>query len=199
MLSCPAPMQILFNPPTPTIVYVDASGPGNIGAVAIFDDTAKVAHAHLPEWFAEPNSIYEFELAGAVFGIIMANVLTPGRPILLCIDNDAASGTLVRCNSEKPIARTLTSIFWLVAANFSCPIWIGQVRSKLNAADPPSRACDCISNPPVIKSPNPGAPESFRAVFEPNEAFTKHQFIFKESARCFSEGWPCPNNIAGAE
>ena len=199
MLSCPVPRHILFNPPIPTLVYVDASGPGHIGAATVFDNTVKVAHTHLPGWFVESNAIYEFELAGAIFGLTMANVLTPGRPILLCIDNDAASSTLVRGNSEKPLGRALASVFWLIAANFSCPIWIEQVRSKLNVADPPSRACKCIPDHPVIKLPNHGAPENFKTIFESNDAFGRHQFVFRESTRCFSEGWPCPQNNAETE
>ena len=171
-------------------MYVEASGPDHIGDVAFFDNNVRVTRTHLPEWLSNLGGIYEFEMGGAISGLTLVNVSTPGRPIAICIDNAAASGPLVRWYSDTPIGRSIASIFWSAAAHFSFPVWIGQVRSKLNAADPPSRACACIPEAPTLKPPNYGVPDNFRAIFESHESIARHLFTIGEWARSFPEGGP---------
>ena len=113
----------MLNPPRSALIYFDASGPGHIGAVTFFDDCAKMehAHAHLPGWLLELGGIYEFGITGAIFGLLLASVFTPGRPIVICIDNTSASSGLVRGNCNAALCRDPTSIFWMVAAHFLAP------------------------------------------------------------------------------
>ena len=192
MLENGTPRQILFNPPRPTLVYVDASGPGHVGAHAFYDDTSKMAHTHLPQWLVGSGEIFEFEMAGALFGLAFACLLTPGRPIVLCIDNTAASSALIRGNCSTPSGREFASAFWLMAAHYAVPIWIEQVKSELNIADGPSRICECLEEPAAAKVPNREVPENSKRMFETQESISKDKYSFSDGARNLTEVRPCP-------
>ena len=64
-------------------MYVGASGAGHVGTESFFDNNMGVAHTHLPGRILELCGIYEFEMAGAIFGLALANAVTPGRPIVI--------------------------------------------------------------------------------------------------------------------
>ena len=99
--------------------------------------------------------IFEFELLAICLGVFMALTHFPGRPILLCADNLGARGAVVRGTCRAQLGRALSSYLWRMAETNSTLIWIEFVKSKLNVADAPSRAC--IEDKPVNEFTN-GAP-----------------------------------------
>ena len=192
ILCSSTPRKVALNPKKPILVYADASGEGHIGVVIFFDGTRKMMHTHLPEWFQEEFGIYEFELAGMILALMIASLLKPGHPVLMCGDNNSAVAALVRGNCDSDVGRILTAVFWAVAAFYGTPVWIEEVRSKFNIADPPSRACSLLEDPSVLKTPNFGVPESFKQMFLSRENLTKTQFEFRETKLSFTGPWPCP-------
>ena len=192
ILCSTVPRKLALNPKKPILIYADASGEGHIGAVVFFEGPSKTMHTHLPEWFAIENGIYEFELAGVILALIITSLLKPGHPILLCGDNNSAVAALIRGNCESKRGRMLTAVFWAVAAFYGTPVWIEEVRTKFNIADPPSRACCLLADPAVLKTPNFGLPESFKWIFHSLENLTSAQFEFSEKKLSFTGPWPCP-------
>ena len=186
------PRRILFNPPNPTPIYPDASGPGQIGADVFFDSSSRFARTHLQGWFAAVANIYEFELPGAIFGLTIAALCSPGRPCLICIDNSAASRGLVRGNCDSRWGRVLTSVFWLVATRCSAPAWIEQVRSEIIVADSPSRVCECVPDKSTLGSPNYAVPDEFRLIFAPGESLGRRQYRLSDGVGSCTERWPRP-------
>ena len=162
--------------------------------MSFFDNKMRVSHTHLPESILKLGGIYEFEMSGAIFGLSLAKVITPGLPIAICIDNTAAAGTLVRGNCQTPPVRSLASLFWLMAAHFAFPVWVEQARSKSNVADPPSRARPRINDATVLIAPNYGAPRDSRPVVESRESIVRRQFAFNGEAGSSPEGLPCPEH-----
>ena len=82
----------------PVLLYTHACGPGHISAVLYVDGIKSVARSHLPEWFVLSGaSIFEFELAAALFGLCYALYRSPERPVLLRCDNlDRVSPRIIR-------------------------------------------------------------------------------------------------------
>ena len=79
---------------------------------AIFPDNAgKIDRAHLPDRFVDLWGIYEFERPGDIFGLRIAAVCAPGRPIVICIDNSSASIGLVLGGCNTRLGRLPTSVF----------------------------------------------------------------------------------------
>ena len=194
VLNTTSPRKIFLNPKKPVLAYADASGPGHIGVVIFSGGTAKSMHTHLPEWFVSKHGIYEFEISAMIYALVIASLLKPGRPLLLCGDNSGACAALVRGNCTTAAGKTLTAIFWAIAAFYGTPVWVEEVRSKFNIADPPSRACPCLDDPHPFKKPNFGVPESFKNLFESNEKLVESQFKFTEGKPSFVGPWPCQTN-----
>ena len=92
------PRRVSLVPRRPILIYADASGPGHIGIVTISNGRRKTSHTHLHGRRLEWGGIYEFELAGAIHALVPASVLAPGRPVLLCGDNNSAAAAIVRGN-----------------------------------------------------------------------------------------------------
>ena len=191
-ISATTPRKITLNPKKPILVYADACGEGHIGIVIFFDGSRKIMHTHLPERFHDEFGIFEFELAGMILAITVASLLKPGHPVLMCGDNNSAIAALVRGNCDTTIGRMLTAVFWAVAAFYGTPVWIEEVRSKFNIADPPSRACSMIEDPSEVKSINYGVTESFKQIFTSKENLLKAQFEFCEGKLSFTGPWACP-------
>ena len=108
------PRSITFRNSKATVIYTDACGSGHIGAVLFFRGCQYVYHCHLPKWLAESAGIYEFELAGLLFGIMCAIELEHGAPLLVFCDNMGAIGTVVRASSKTVIGRALCSVIWVL-------------------------------------------------------------------------------------
>ena len=86
------------SPPTTTphpVVYTDAAGSGRLGAVVIYKGASSAFSTHMPDWFTANRGIYEFELAGVLFGLLAAMEIAYGAPMLLFFDNMGARGTII--------------------------------------------------------------------------------------------------------
>ena len=146
------PRAVKLRPPPPVVVYTDAEGSGHVAA-ALFDtdQTARmVSHTHAPKWMrhqAVGAGIFEYELLAVCLGVMWALTHFPGRPILLCADNLGARGAIIRGTCKTRLGRALSSYLWKMASIDSTLIWVEYVKSKLNVADAPSRAC--VENNPV--------------------------------------------------
>ena len=141
-----APRSVNLVAKKPVVIYTDAEGTGHCAAV-VFDGTKKascVTHIHLPQWMLKDDSdtgIFEFELAAICLGVCIAVDRFPGRPILICADNQGARGAVIRGTCRTHVGRLLSSFLWRTAANTSSMLWIEFLRSGLNVADAPSRFC----------------------------------------------------------
>ena len=136
-LSNATPRKALLTPPQPILVYCDPAGSGRIAFVLIYGSARKTGHTHLPERFCTMAGIYEFEFDSAIFALHAASLVFPGQTIILCCDNSAAASNIVRGNCESDLGRNLAAVFWAAASASCTPVWVEEVRSKFNNADPP--------------------------------------------------------------
>ena len=148
----PIPRRFLLTPPPhPTPIYSDASGPCHVGAAVFFDSSPRFAQTHLPGWRTAVANIYEFELAGAIFGLTIASFCSPGRPFLICIDNSSASCGLVRGNCDSRRGRFVASVFWVSRGAMFIPRVdrAGQVKTQRWRF--PTRVRECIPDKPTLR------------------------------------------------
>ena len=140
------PRTVSLTPPVPVVIYTDAQGAGHCAAV-LFDQTPRpsmLRHTHCPPWLLDPAvgaGIFEFELLAVLLGVCLAMAHFPGRPLLVCCDNEGANAAVIRGSCRTEVGRLLSSLLWRVATESNSPIWIEYVRSNLNVADAPSRYC----------------------------------------------------------
>ena len=190
--SCPTTQDPPHTPETySSVLRCHRGGPHRF--YVINNDIDKAGHAHLPSWFTEIAGIYEFEIAGGLLSLHAASFLWPGHPLLLRIDNSAASPTLVRGNCPSPLGATIASAFWAAAAAYGTPVWVGEVRTKFNIADAPSRQCAHVSDQPPFTRPNTGAPDVFNATFASNEALERFRLRCNAKNSEFSPPWDALN------
>ena len=118
------PRSVRMRPPPPVVVYTDDEGTGRIAAV-LFDGTQTpefAPHAHARRWMFDPSvlaGIFEFAILAICLGAELAILKLPGRPILLCAENQGQMGAAVRGTCCTPIGRALSSYLWKIAANTS--------------------------------------------------------------------------------
>ena len=124
------------------VIYVDAAGCGHIGAKVFMGGHEYAFSPHTPARMESGNAdVYDFEMTASLFGVSLAAVLCPGRPVILRCDNMAESQTLVRGPCKTSTGRMLCARFWTVAATFGVPVWVASVAGTLNHSDPPTRDC----------------------------------------------------------
>ena len=143
------------------------------------------AHAQNCRSGLQKTKILEYELAGSIFGLTMTDVLTPGRPIILCVDNSAAASTHVRWGWPTALGATPSSNLLDGRDSFPSPIWIEEVRPALNIADEPSRVCNDIANPQTMDAPNFGAPDSSETISDSDGTALARRCRFAEGNRSF--------------
>ena len=189
------PRRVACNFRHPVLVYTDACGDGHIGAVVFVDGRTFTAHCHVPPWM-NAFGIAELELVGTILGLAVCAEYAPGRNILLCCDNLGARGTLTRGHPKTTQGRGVASVFWSFAAGAKTHVWIEFVRSGLNTADDPSRACDVLGKDKCkIPMANIGIPISFYNLFESKETYNVARFGVKKIERGVRVGWNCPANV----
>ena len=132
IISNPTPRRIKFTETQPIFVYVDACGAGHLGAVCFFLWSRTTVTTHTPQWFNKETGIFEKEQAATILGLLTANEIAPGRPLLLCCDNRGAVSTLVRGACASPLGRQFAAVFWSVAAKLGCAGWVERVTTELN-------------------------------------------------------------------
>ena len=186
------PRMVSTRARSPVLVYTDACGEGHIGAAIVIDGTRYYHLTHVPAWFLRAKvGIFELELAACVFGLVLASLYAPGRPVLLCCDNMGSRGAVVRGSCATVIGRMVASVFWNVAAHFPCAVRVDYVPSGLNVADPPSRACECLPVEERAKDVSAGAPSLFRHLLSSRHALAASQFQLDISAIAIQNGRSC--------
>ena len=116
--------------------------------------------------WAQPTcnaGIFEFELLAAALAVCLAASRFPGRPLLVCCDNQGAIGAVIHGSCETALGRLLSSFLWRIAAESNIPIWIAYVYTGFNVADAPSRWCTSPSpwNDFTKNIPNAQLPSRF--------------------------------------
>ena len=125
--------------PRPVAIYADAAGCGHLGAKVFMDDEELKFSTHCTgRLHGDDADIYDFEMTASLFGMALAAELRPGRPVILCCDNTAASQTPVRGSCKTDTARMMCGNFWTIAATFGAPVWVESVNGVLTPIDPPS-------------------------------------------------------------
>ena len=149
-------------------------------------------HTHLPKWFVGRAGIYEFELAGVLFGALCAIEIEHGAPLLVFCDNKGALGTVVRAASKTTLGRAVCSVIWGAAAAAGSSIWIEYVMSALNLSDPPSRKCTLLKDRATrLEYPDLGVPKPFLFPMQSETTLFAAQKCFAVAERGFSKGRPC--------
>lgn len=87
----------------------------------------------------QPLGIAEFELTGAISGLTLAAEIAPGRNVLLCCDDNASRGVLIRGHSRTRRGRGVASVFRPIAASAGARAWLEFAPTDLNSADDLSR------------------------------------------------------------
>ena len=135
--------------------------------------------------------IFEPELVACVFCLTLASIYAPGRPVLLCCDNMGARGAVVRGSFAAVVGRVVSSVFWNVAAHFSCAVWVDFAPSCLNVADPPSRARELLPVEERATDLSCGVPAMFRRIFSSRHSSAAAQFGIDISGSPMVNGWSC--------
>ena len=187
------PRRIPFLPIPHMVVYTDASGSGHLGAVAIYMGVTHTFSTHLPDWFTEGNKIYEFEMAGTLFGLLCALEIAYGAPIILFCDNMGAKGTVIRGSSRTRTGRALAGAFWGYAAAAEAAVWVEHVSSPLNIGDPPSRKCSHLKSMCDIVFMDVGIPKSFYFLFNSSSVLFRAQENLTVPERGFVPAIDCRN------
>ena len=153
-----------------------------------------------PRWLAlAKEKITEYELTGALFGLLIAQALFPGVPVLLCCDNQGADGTIIRGSNKTPIGRALSSVFWHAAAESGCAIWVEFARSGLNPSDPISRMCTLLLEKAApLATDLIGVPNSFLTILNSSESLDSARFRPPLREHGFGPPFSCPNVTKGA-
>ena len=161
------PRRVNFKLRHPVLVYSDACGAGHIGCIVYYGGEIFRVSTHLPTRFASANEkITEYELAGTLLGLCTAVALFPNAPILLGCDNQGANGTVIRGPNKTRNGRSLASVFWHIAAEWDCMVWVEFVRSKLNPSDPISRMRNLLGENAIPRAESLlGVPVLFRTIF----------------------------------
>ena len=139
------PRELPLHFPAPVMVYSDAQGSGHCAAVCFPPDEGplQVIHTHVPPWMAAlPTTecgIFEFEPVAVVLAVLAAIANFPGRPVVICCDNQGSIGAVKKGGCKTPLGRSLMALLWRVAAETATHLWIEYVRSPLSIADAPSR------------------------------------------------------------
>ena len=194
-LGCAKPRMVCTRPTHPVLAYSDACGEGHLGAITVLDGMVATHHTHVPSWFARAKTgIFELELMACVIGLLAAMAIAPGRPVLLCCDNMGARGTIMRGTCGAAIGRMISSVFWNIAAQFECAVWIEFAPSALNSADPPSRSCPLLPDNTRTEVVSEGVPELFTHILKSRQALAEAQYQIPQGGLNKATGWPRPEH-----
>ena len=177
----------------PVLVYADASGDGQISAIAIVGGVRHAAHTHSPGRFVRSGaSILELELLAELLGLMIACEVAPGRPALLCCDKSGAAAAVIRGSRHTAIGRIIASVFWAVASTRRCPVWVEGVASGLNPEDGPSS----VPTHPLERRflgeiESKGAPTAFFMMCGSRRALAAAQFLLPTQVKGRPQAWQC--------
>lgn len=194
ILKSSAPRRVSFGQRRPVLVYTDACGAGEIGALLVLPGGRRIyARTHLSAWIATSNEkITEYEMDGRIMGVSVALDHITGSPILLCCDNQCARAILKRGSSDTRLGRTLAATFWNIASASGGMGWVGYVRSNLN----PSGHAPRIS-PGCGEKDSQDVSEYFKVrnlcllVFESFDSFELSRFKLPTFVPGFGDSWSC--------
>ena len=97
----------------------------------------------------ETNQIFGLELFAMVSAVITLGDQLKEKKIILFLDNNAASGAMIKASSRVQIILALTECFWQHIAQMGASCWIERVASEANPADAPSRDKPSFKKPDV--------------------------------------------------
>ena len=84
-----------------------------------------------------------------------------GKRIILFLDNNAASGAMMKASSRVKIILAITECFWQHVAQLGASCWVERVASEANPAYAPSR-----DKPPFRTADVEGRLESLQKVLQ---------------------------------
>ena len=163
------------------------------GAIVYIDGDVLTFSTHTPEWVESDGAdIYDFEMAASLFGMSLAAVMCPGRPVILCCDNRGATQTLVRGYCKTVTGRKLCSSFWTIASTFLAPLWIQSVEGSLNPSDPPSRDCILRNKPFSVPHKTCEIPNILFEVLKSPISLKNPHLSIPACITGFCNAWPRP-------
>ena len=129
-----------------------------MAAVALFSGAKEVtvlltgaADKKLLRSLETTNEIFGLEMFAMVSAVITLGDQLRGKRIMLFLDNNAASGALIKGSSRVLIVLAMIESFWGCMARLSGLRRVERVASGANPADAPSRG-DPLFREPQVKS-----------------------------------------------
>ena len=95
------------------------------------------------------NEIYGLEMFAMVSAVATLGEQPRGKRILLFLDNNAASGALIKGSSRVLVVLAMIESFWGRMAQLAASCWVERVASDANPADAPSRGKPLFRDPHV--------------------------------------------------
>ena len=138
-------------------------GASRIGAVMFARTAARPAQftaVVTPElialWLPRATQICMIELLAPIIALATFKEYVTGKYVLLLVDAEAVEGALVKGYSSKEDMCELVGLFWDLALELRCSIYIDRIPTDANCADKPSRdqvgvgeALNWVTVPPI--------------------------------------------------
>jgi len=93
----------------------------------------------IAKWLDRKTQIVMIELVAAVAALQTFSHQLRGKSLLLFVDAEAVEGALIKGYSARSDICQLISVFWDLALELKCLIYIDRVPTDANVADGPSR------------------------------------------------------------
>ena len=127
-----------------------------MAAVALFSGAKEVtvlltgaADKKLSRSLETTNEIYGLEMFAMVSAVITLGDQLRGKRIMLFLDNNAASGALIKGSSRVLVVLATIESFWGCMARLSASCWVERVAPGANPAGAPSRGDPLFREPQV--------------------------------------------------
>ena len=118
--------------------------------------TAVVTPELIALWLPRATQICMIELLAPIIALATFKEYVIGKYVLLLVDAEAVEGALVKGYSSKEDMCELVGLFWDLALELRCSIYIDRIPTDANCADKPSRdqvgvgeALNWVSVPPI--------------------------------------------------
>ena len=100
---------------------------------------AVVEQEVMDQWLPRASQICMIELVAVIVAIETFRHYLAGKHVLIFVDSEAVEGALVKGYTARPDICELVGVFWQLALQLKCSVYIDRVPTDANPADHPSR------------------------------------------------------------
>ena len=151
----PRKIEMLTNAPADVVLFTDGytpdarkreSGSSSVGASIFAREAAVpgqfyevVPQRVIDQWMPRKTQICLIELVGVIIAFETFRDYLQGKTVLLFVDAEAVEGALVKGYSARSDVCELVGLFWDMALDLGCSVYIDRISTDANCADAPSR------------------------------------------------------------